>query len=150
MLPFSIGFYELVVIFTVLLLVVGPKGIPQLARTIGGWVRMARRTMRELQDVMLDADVKAPLVKPWEEVVKARDKALESVLALDEDVIDAEVATPADTNDCESERDVSQSDTPEMPSQLVKPRVTAVPATGTSRPIIGQTSESNSSESEDG
>ena len=91
MLPFSIGFSELVIIFTVLLLVVGPKGIPQLARTIGGWVRMARRTMRELQDVVLDADVKEPLVKPWQEVVKARDKAIESVLSLDEDVVDVNV-----------------------------------------------------------
>ena len=154
MLPFSIGFSELVVIFTVLLLVVGPKGIPQLARTIGGWVRMARRTMRELQDVMLDADVKAPLVKPWEEVVKARDKAIESVLALDEDVIDAEVSTPSKTEDCDTDTDTgaaaSSPEQTEASSDLVKPRVAAVPAAGRSTDTVTKTLESNVSGSEDG
>ena len=150
MLPFSIGFSELVVIFTVLLLVVGPKGIPQLARTIGGWVRMARRTMRELQDVMLDADIKAPLVKPWEEVVKARDKAIESVLSLDDDVIDAEVSTPSGNDDCESESTASSSAPTDASPNLVKPRVAAVPATGRSSDTVSETSESNVSGSEDG
>ena len=91
MLPFSIGFAEIVIIFTVLLLVVGPKGIPQLARTVGSWVRMARRTWTEVQDVMMEADIKKPLVKPWEEVIKARDQAIESIMAIDDEPTDAEV-----------------------------------------------------------
>lgn len=98
MLPFSIGFAEIVIIFTVLLLVVGPKGIPQLARTVGSWVRMARRTWTEVQDVMMEADIKKPLVKPWEEVIKARDQAIESIMAIDDEPTDAEVVS-TETND---------------------------------------------------
>ena len=127
MLPFSIGFAELVVIFTVLLLVVGPKGIPQLARTVGGWVRMARRTMRELQDVVLDADVKAPLVKPWEEVVKARDKAIESVLSLNEDVIEAEIQPNTSQPDVQNGADSVDAPS-ESATELFKARETAVQA----------------------
>lgn len=81
MLPFSIGFGELFVIVVVVLLVVGPSKLPQIARTLGGGVRMARRATRELQDAIQAEELKEPLVKPWEDVVKARDEVLESVLS---------------------------------------------------------------------
>ena len=52
---------------------------------------MARRTWTEVQDVMMEADIKKPLVKPWEEVIKARDQAIESIMAIDDEPTDAEV-----------------------------------------------------------
>ena len=150
MLPFSIGFAELVVIFTVLLLVVGPKGIPQLARTIGGWVRMARRTMRELQDVVLDADLKEPLVKPWEEVVKARDQAIESVLAIGDDVLEAEVKEE-ETESPDPATDVSPTTSGESTApQRVQPRTSAVPASNSSNVMSSIDSSAQTSEAEDG
>lgn len=85
MLPFSIGFGELFVIVVVVLLVVGPSKLPQIARTLGGGVRMARRATRELQDALQAEELKQPLVKPWEDVVKARDEVLDSMLADDID-----------------------------------------------------------------
>ena len=81
MLPFSIGFGELFVIVVVVLLVVGPSKLPQIARTLGGGVRMARRATRELQDAIQAEELKQPLVKPWEDVVKARDEVLDSMLS---------------------------------------------------------------------
>jgi sec-independent protein translocase protein TatB len=86
MLPFSIGFGELFVIVVVLLLVVGPAKLPQIARTLGSGVRMARRATRELQDAIQIEELKKPLIKPWEEVVKARDEVMETILSVKTDV----------------------------------------------------------------
>jgi Tat protein translocase TatB subunit len=88
MLPFSIGFGELFVIVVVVLLVVGPAKLPQIARTLGSGVRMARRATRELQDAIQVEELKKPLIKPWEEVVKARDEVLETILSVEADVVD--------------------------------------------------------------
>ena len=89
MLPFSIGFGELFVIVVVVLLVVGPAKLPQIARTLGSGVRMARRATRELQDAIQVEELKKPLIKPWEEVVKARDEVLETILSVEADVVDS-------------------------------------------------------------
>ncbi len=40
---FDIGFIEMMVIGLILLLVVGPERLPEVARTVGGWVRQAKR-----------------------------------------------------------------------------------------------------------
>lgn len=44
---FDIGFWELVVIAVVALLVVGPERLPQLVRDAGRWLRAARRLIAE-------------------------------------------------------------------------------------------------------
>ena len=93
MLPFSIGFYELVVIVTVLLLVVGPKGIPQLARTLGYWIRTLRKTVVELQELIAHDEVKKEIIEPWNEVVRAKDDALSSVKKVGQQVLDIEPVT---------------------------------------------------------
>jgi len=45
----SIGFPELVVIFIVALLVLGPQRLPEMARTLGRTLRELRRTASDLQ-----------------------------------------------------------------------------------------------------
>jgi sec-independent protein translocase protein TatB len=52
MLPFGIGFGEILVIGLVLLLVVGPHKLPDLARQFGKGVRAFRRAMSEVRDAM--------------------------------------------------------------------------------------------------
>lgn len=47
---FDIGFWELLVIAVVALLVVGPEELPTLARTAGRWVGKARRFMTDMKD----------------------------------------------------------------------------------------------------
>jgi sec-independent protein translocase protein TatB len=44
---FDIGFWELVLIAGVALLVVGPERLPELVRECGRWVRAARRFVTE-------------------------------------------------------------------------------------------------------
>jgi len=46
---FEIGFSELVLLFVVALIVVGPERLPGLARTLGRWVARARRMVAEVK-----------------------------------------------------------------------------------------------------
>ena len=89
MLPFSIGFGELVLIAVVILLVVGPARLPQIARTLACLFKMARKATRELQDAISAEELKEPLVRPWQEVVKARDDVVDSLMRDESAVQDA-------------------------------------------------------------
>ncbi len=46
--PFDVGLPELAVIFVVVLIVMGPEKIPEVARMLGGVVREARRMMNDV------------------------------------------------------------------------------------------------------
>lgn len=58
---FDIGIWELLVIGTVALLVVGPKDLPKLMRSVAQWMRAARRMAGEFQrhvdDVMRESEL---------------------------------------------------------------------------------------------
>ena len=64
---FGIGFGEMVVIAVVLLLVVGPKELPSLLKTVGKGVREVRRASDELRksvgidELMRDEDLRNPM-----------------------------------------------------------------------------------------
>jgi sec-independent protein translocase protein TatB len=55
MLPFDIGFSELIVIALVILLVVGPNRLPEMAKTVGKGVRTIRKATGDLRDA-IDVD----------------------------------------------------------------------------------------------
>ncbi|GAB6039710.1 Sec-independent protein translocase protein TatB [Endothiovibrio diazotrophicus] len=59
---FDIGFFELVVIGVVTLLVVGPERLPGLARTAGRWVGRARRMAANLK-AEVDREIAAEELK---------------------------------------------------------------------------------------
>lgn len=46
---FDIGFWEIGLIFIVLLLVVGPERLPRVVRTLGLWIGKARRMVAEVK-----------------------------------------------------------------------------------------------------
>jgi sec-independent protein translocase protein TatB len=58
---FDIGWSEMAVIMLVALVVIGPKDLPRLARTIGQWVAkgraMAREFQRSLEDMAREAEL---------------------------------------------------------------------------------------------
>ena len=47
---FDIGFWEMVMIAVVALVVVGPKELPGMLRTVTGWMRHARQVAGEFKD----------------------------------------------------------------------------------------------------
>lgn len=75
---FDIGFWELCVIGAVLLLVIGPERMPEVAKQIGYWTTRARRTVNQLRNEMrneLDS-------LPTEKINKAK----QSMAAITKDV----------------------------------------------------------------
>ncbi|MFT5135232.1 MAG: sec-independent protein translocase protein TatB [Arenicella sp.] len=68
---FDIGFWELLVIAIVLLLVMGPERLPEVARQAAFWVRKARQGMFRLRNEMqseMDATPFADLQKARQEM----------------------------------------------------------------------------------
>jgi len=64
-LPGGIGFWEIAVILVVVLLVMGPNKIPEVARTLGKGLRAARRAGQELRDAIDPEEYKRPF-RAWE------------------------------------------------------------------------------------
>ena len=64
MLPFGIGFSELVIIFIVLILVVGPQKLPEIARLFGKGLRTARRASDELKNALAIDEIKREIYRP--------------------------------------------------------------------------------------
>jgi sec-independent protein translocase protein TatB len=75
---FDMGFWELLVIGVVALVVIGPERLPKVARIAGLWLGRARRTLASVQDE-IRRELKADELK---EILdkQARSRPLESIL----------------------------------------------------------------------
>lgn len=73
---FDIGFSELVVIFVVALLVLGPERLPKAARFAGLWVRRARAqwysVKAEFENELADEDMRRSIQRAREELREAQ------------------------------------------------------------------------------
>ena len=82
---FGLGFSEIVVIFVLILLFVGPAKLPEIARGIGKGMREIRRATRELDSVPEIRDLR-----------RAVDEIRSPVAdTLRESVLDADLAAPS-------------------------------------------------------
>lgn len=66
---FDVGAPELLLIAIVALLVVGPKDLPRLLRTVGNWIGKARATARHFRtgvDAMIREAEMEEMQKQWE------------------------------------------------------------------------------------
>jgi sec-independent protein translocase protein TatB len=68
---FDIGWSEMALILLVALIVIGPKDLPRVARTMGQWVGKGRAMAREFQRALEDMAREAELDKVKSEVEKA-------------------------------------------------------------------------------
>lgn len=68
---FDVGFAELFLLGLIGLLVLGPERLPGVARTLGGFVRKARRSWNSLRQTieteLAEADISDPINKATEE-----------------------------------------------------------------------------------
>ena len=104
---FDIGFWELLVIAVVLLLVMGPERLPEVARQAAFLVRKARQAMYRLRSEMrseIDATPFADLDKARQEVADFKNdiKQLGRDLADSAETDLGEKETPASSADRES------------------------------------------------
>jgi sec-independent protein translocase protein TatB len=70
---FDIGWSELVVIGVVALVVIGPKELPTVLRTVGQWMTKIRRMASEFQGQFQEAMREAELAELKQQVDKMRD-----------------------------------------------------------------------------
>jgi len=75
---FDVGFWELVLVGVVALLVVGPERLPKLARSAGLWIGRARRTLGAVK-AEIDREIKAQELKEILEK-QARSKPLTTII----------------------------------------------------------------------
>src|ERR671919_2829532 len=68
---FDIGWSEMAVILLVALIVIGPKDLPRVARTMGRWAAKGRAMGREFQTALEDMAREAELDKVKNEIEKA-------------------------------------------------------------------------------
>lgn len=68
---FDIGWSEMAVILLVALVVIGPRDLPRVARTMGRWVAKGRAMAREFQNALEDMAREAELDKVKKEIEKA-------------------------------------------------------------------------------
>ena len=107
---FDIGFSEVILIFGLALVVLGPEKLPKLARTVGHWVGRARAMARQFQDQLETEaetikssvnDVKQNVENSFSEVKSAVSEAGEQIAQLGTDAADAiappDAVAPPDT-----------------------------------------------------
>ncbi len=68
---FDIGWSEMAVVLLVALVVIGPRDLPRVARTMGKWVAKGRAMAREFQSALEDMAREAELDKLKSEIEKA-------------------------------------------------------------------------------
>lgn len=68
---FDIGWSEMAIVLLVALIVIGPKDLPRVARTMGQWVGKGRAMAREFQRALEDMAREAELDKVKSEIEKA-------------------------------------------------------------------------------
>ena len=68
---FEVGFTELLVIFVLALVVLGPEKLPRLAQQIGRWIGRARAMAKQFRE-QLEDEVNLADMKKWEQTPPAR------------------------------------------------------------------------------
>ncbi|MEZ4467093.1 MAG: twin-arginine translocase TatA/TatE family subunit [bacterium] len=81
MLPSGIGFSEVLLILVVVLLVVGPSRLPDLARSLGKGMRAVRRAGRDLRDAIDTDDLRQQVYQPIRQWQREQDEADAELLA---------------------------------------------------------------------
>ena len=94
---FDVGFFELMLIAVVALLVVGPERLPKLARTAGMWLGRGRRFINSVKDD-IDREMKADELRqildkqkqsnPLHEIVEDTKKGFDQIRSDTESAVD--------------------------------------------------------------
>ncbi|MDX6751771.1 Sec-independent protein translocase protein TatB [Geminicoccaceae bacterium 1502E] len=108
----DIGWSEMAIVMVVALLVIGPKDLPRVARSIGKWTAKARSMAREFQRSLDDMAREAELTEIKSELDKVRHKDIGQTIR--------------DTVDPKGELDRAFELAPDRPERRVTPGPAAV------------------------
>jgi sec-independent protein translocase protein TatB len=102
---FDVGFFELMLIGVVALLVVGPERLPKLARTAGMWLGRGRRFVSSVKED-IDREIKADELRqildkqkqnnPLHEIVEDTKKSFEQIKTETETAVSPAAKPPTD------------------------------------------------------
>ncbi len=100
---FDIGFAELLIIFVVALLVVGPERLPTVAKKVGLYIGRLKRSFNNIkQEVEQELEIEAVKAKLKENAMLAEAKELEQKLAeTTEQIKQADTETKTQTKTAE-------------------------------------------------
>ena len=110
---FDVGFAELLIIFVVTLLVVGPEQLPVVARKVGLYIGRLKRSFNNIkQEVEQELEIEAVKAKLKENAMLAEAKELEQELA----------KTTQELNKTTEQINKADSDTRVQTGQLDQPK----------------------------
>lgn len=130
---FDIGWTELLVVATVAIIVVGPKDLPRMLRTLGrtmGQVRrMSNEFRRQFDDALRDAERSAGLDETRKDIqAMAKANPLKDIQKdLDKTVSSATDLKPKSEADGSAEPEAKSPAKPATPSSPAKPKPVAAP-----------------------
>lgn len=146
---FDIGWSEMAIIMVLALIVIGPKDLPRVARTIGQWVRKGRMLAREFQTSLEDMAKEAELddVKKEIEKVGATDlkKTVENTIDPKGELtkaFDTSTETPSSNGDTKalngSAKTSDAAQTTASPSRATDAKAKASTAKSPAKPAAGK------------
>jgi sec-independent protein translocase protein TatB len=139
---FEIGFWEIVLVFVVALVVVGPERLPGLARTAGLWIGKARRMVADVKDEVereLRVDELKRSISQQEAAEEIR-RLADRVKSINTD-IQTEVSKTL-TPHLEAVS-LTKSTSPQPPAEAVSPPDAVLPTASSTQPPADPTSPLN-------
>ncbi len=111
---FDIGFSELLVVFVVMLLVVGPERLPIVARKIGLYLGKMRRSFQQVKaEVEQELEIEAVKAQLKDNAMKKEAELLQK--ELNKDVEDAFMPSQSASDEFEDDGDDESSESEEVP-----------------------------------
>jgi sec-independent protein translocase protein TatB len=110
---FEIGFSELLVIFVLALVVLGPEKLPRLAQQVGRWVGRARAMAKQFRD-QLEDEVNLADMKKWQETSSQSTSSSSTSSTSQNDTASAQTSSEPDSaqnTTAGSETDAATSET---------------------------------------
>lgn len=69
----SIGWTELIVILVIILVIFGPKRLPEIGKSLGKGIKEFKKSSTELQEQLTSEEQKAPSVEQTEKVEETKE-----------------------------------------------------------------------------
>jgi sec-independent protein translocase protein TatB len=70
----TIGWFEILLVVAVAIIVIGPKDFPFMLRKVGSWIGTAKRYISNIQSEVSELDIESNTIEKTEEEEKNNDK----------------------------------------------------------------------------